>query len=348
MADNTYNKRDRILGAYFGSAAGDALGGPVEGWHAKMIKAVHNRVDHFLPYTGVLHPGYALVADPGAITDDTFIKDDFASFVLAFPNEADRTKDNLVKFMLVNGDFNTWYWPDVVPLRFIAEGGTYEEAQKIRMGGGAAWWTSFGLIHAGDPQAAYDETVRLSSVWKEPFEQNLIASVQAGVAASVIPGATVESVVNTVLDFAGPLAKKLLLRARRIAWENDGNLDGMIEQLYEEALVEQCTGEIDGPMPPKALATNPYRGATVMWAEQIPLAFATFIFGKGHFLDTMVAVANTGRDTDSIASTTGSWIGGLVGYSGMPKDWVDTMQRVNINHINLIERATKLAALAGA
>ena len=34
--------RDRILGAYIGSAAGDALGGPVEGWHAGMIKAVHN------------------------------------------------------------------------------------------------------------------------------------------------------------------------------------------------------------------------------------------------------------------------------------------------------------------
>jgi ADP-ribosylglycohydrolase len=160
--------------------------------------------------------------------------------------------------------------------------------------------------------------------------------------------ATVDTVVKTVLDFAGPLARKLLLRARRIAWDNDGDLDGMIENLYEEALVEQCTGEIDGPMPQKAIITNPYRGATVMWAEQIPLAFAAFIYGKGDFLDTMIAVAATGRDTDSIASTTGSWVGGLVGYHGMPQDWVETMQRVNINHINLIERATKLAALAGA
>lgn len=348
MADQKYNKRDRILGAYFGSASGDALGGPVEGWHAQMIKAVHKRVDHFLPYTGKLHPGYALVADPGAITDDTFIKDDFASFVLAYPEEKDRTTDNLVPYLLKNADFDCWYWPDVIPLRKLEEGGTIEESRLIRVGGGAAWWTSFGLIHAGDPQKAFDETCRLSIVWKQPFEQNIIAAVQAGVAASVIEGATVESVCNTVLEFAGPLARKLLLRSKQIAEKHEGDLDGMIDELYAEALVEECTNELDGPMPKKAIAVNPYRGATVLWAEQIPLAFAALVFGKGNFLDTMIACINIGRDSDSIGSTCGSWIGGLVGFSGMPQDWLETMQRVNIGYINLTERANKLADLAGA
>jgi ADP-ribosylglycohydrolase len=348
MVAQKYDKRDRILGAYFGSASGDALGGPVEGWHAQMIKAVHKRVDHFLPYTGKLHPGYALVADPGAITDDTFIKDDFASFVLAHPDEKDRTPENLVKHLLKYAHFDCWYWPDVVPLRFLEEGGTIEESRVIRVGGGAAWWTSFGLIHAGDPQKAFDETCRLSIIWKQPFEQNIIAAVQAGVAASVIEGATVDTVCDTVLNYAGPLAKKLLLRAKQIAEKNAGDLDGMIQELYAEALVEECTNELDGPMPKKAVALNPYRGATVLWAEQIPLAFAALIFGKGNFLDTMIACINIGRDSDSIGSSCGSWIGGLVGYSGMPQDWVETMQRVNLGHINLTERALKLAVLAGA
>ena len=348
MKERVYSKRDRILGAYFGSAAGDALGGPVEGWHAKMIKAVHKKVDHFLPYTGKLHPGYALVADSGAITDDTFIKDDFASFVLAHPRVEDRTPENLVKYLLPNAHFDTWYWPDVIPLRKIEEGSTFEELRLIRMGGGAAWWTSFGLINAGNPQKAYEETSRLSIVWKQPFEQNMIAAVQAGVAASVIEGATVESVCDVVLDFAGPLAKKVLLRAKAIAENHLDNMDDMIDELYREALVEVCTGELDGQMPAKAIATNPYRGATVLWAEQIPLAFAAFVFGKGHFLDTMTACIGIGRDADSIGSTCGSWIGGLVGMNGIPDGWVDTMQRVNINHINLTQRANKLADLAGA
>ena len=120
---SSYDFRDRLLGAYFGSAAGDALGGPVEGWHAHMIRNIHTRVDHFLPYTGKLHPGYALVADPGAITDDTFIKDDFAQFVFAYPDPADRTPENLVKFMLKNAHFEHWWPPAVAVLKKIESDG---------------------------------------------------------------------------------------------------------------------------------------------------------------------------------------------------------------------------------
>ena len=344
-----YSLKDRILGSYFGSAAGDALGGPVEGWHAHMIKAIHTRVDHFLPYTGKLHPGYALVADPGAITDDTFIKDDFARFVFAFPDANERTPENLVKFMLENAHFEHWWPPAVAVLKKIeTDGISYEKSRKMLMGGGAAWWTPFGLVNPDKPDKAFEETMRLSVIWRLPFEQNLIAATQAGVAASLAEGATVESVCNTVIEFASPLGKKLLLRAKRIAETHAGNLDRFIDAVYFEALVEECTGELDGPMPKRAVTTNPYRGATVLWAEQIPLAFAAFVFGKGNFLDTMVACINLGRDCDSTGSTCGSWIGGLVGKNEIPEDWVSKMQNVNINHMNIQQTASKLADLAGA
>jgi hypothetical protein len=346
---SSYNFRDRMLGSYFGSAAGDALGGPVEGWHAHMIRNIHTRVDHFLPYTAKLHPGYALVADPGAITDDTFIKDDFAQFVFTYPNSADRTPENLVKFMLKHAHFEHWWPPAVNVLKKIeSEGISFEESSHILMGGGAAWWTPFGLINAGNAQAAYDETSKLSLIWRLPFEQNLIAAVQAGVAASVMEGATVDTLINTVLEFCGPLARKLLLRAKRIAETHEGNMDRFIDAFYFEALVEECSGAIDGPMPKRAVITNPYRGATVLWAEQIPLAFAALVFGKGDFLNTMVACINLGRDCDSTGSTCGSWIGGLTGLKGIPEDWVSKLQYVNRNHMDIHATANKLADMAGA
>lgn len=348
MSDNTYDLRDRILGAYIGSAAGDALGGPVEGWHAGMIKAAHKVVDHFLPYDSArLHPGYALRAEPGAITDDTFIKDAFAGFVLAHPNESDRTPMSLAKYLLANADFTFWNPPDVTPLRKIESGEmTPEETGEwYRIGGGAAWWTVFGLVHAGDPAAAYAETRRLSIVWKKPFEQDIIGAAQAAVAAAVLPGATVESVAETLNGFSGPLARKLFDRARRIAEAHEGDLDGMIRGIYEEALVREGTGDLDGPMPPSHVPDNPYRGATILWAEQIPLAFAAFVFGKGDFKRTMSACVSIGRDADSIASTCGSWIGGLCGLKAIPLDWVETMQRVNIDEIDLLARANKIADL---
>ena len=348
MSANRYSLRDRIVGSYIGSAIGDALGGPIEGWHAQMIKAVHrDGVRGFLPYTGRLHPGYALHPDPGAITDDTYIKDAFAGFVLAYPEEPDRTPETLAKYLLEHANFTFWNPPDVTPLRKIESGEmTPEETGEwYRIGGGAAWWTCFGIVHAGDPEKAYEETYRLSVIWKKPFEQNLIGATQAAVAACMQEGATVESVTETLFAYAGPLARKLLERAKHIAEAHEDDLDGFVEGIYAEALVAEGTGDIDGPMPPPAVPNNPYRGGTIMWAEQIPLAFAAFLYGKGDFVKTMISCVSLGRDTDSIATTCGSWIGGLVGLKGIPADWVETIQTVNLGEIDLLGRSNRLADL---
>jgi hypothetical protein len=349
MKSNAYDPRDRILGTYIGSAIGDALGGPVEGWHAQMIRAVHrDGIRGFLPYTGRLHPGYALHPDPGAITDDTYIKDAFAGFVLAYPDEADRTPASLADYLLAHANFDFWNPPDVTPLRKIQSGEmTPEETGAwYRIGGGAAWWTCFGIVHAGDPDKAYEETYRLSVIWKKPFERNLIGATQAAVAACVQEGATVESVTETLMAYAGPLARKLLQRAQRIATAAEDDREEFVRAIYAEALVDQGTADVDGPMPPSAAPGNPYRGATILWAEQIPLAFAAFLFGRGDFRKTMTSCVSLGRDADSIATTCGSWIGGLVGLEGIPADWVETVQAVNLGEIDLLGRSNRLAGLA--
>lgn len=350
MLAHTYSLRDHILGAYVGSAIGDALGGPVEGWHAGMIQAVYGRVEGFLPYTGRLHPGYALHRDAGTITDDTYIKDAFAGFVLAYPDEGDRTPAALAGYLLAHANFDFWNPPDVTPLRKIESGEMTPEqtGEWYRIGGGAAWWTCFGIAHAGGPARAYEETYRLSVIWKKPFERNLIAATQAAVAAAVQSGASVRSVAATLDEYAGPLARKLLDRARRIAEAHAGDLDGFIEGIYAEALVAEGTGDLEGPMPDPAVPGDPYRGATILWAEQIPLAFAAFVYGQGDFGRTMTACVNLGRDADSIASTCGSWIGALAGLQGIPADWVETIQRVNAREIDLLARANRLADLVGA
>jgi ADP-ribosylglycohydrolase len=200
-------------------------------------------------------------------------------------------------------------------------------------------------VHAGNPAKAYEEAYRLSVVWKKPFERNLIGATQAVVAACVQEGATVESVTETLFRYAGPLARKLLERAQRIAQAHEDDPDGFIEGIYAEALVAEGTRDIDGPMRPSAVPDNPYRGATTIWAEQIPLAFAALLYGKGDFVKTMTSCVSLGRDTDSIASTCGSWIGGLVGLDGIPAGWVETIQQANLRKIDRLGRSSRLANL---
>ena len=78
------------------------------------------------------------------------------------------------------------------------------------------------------------------------------------------------------------------------------------------------------------------------------LAFAALTFGKGDFVNTMVSCASLGRDTDSISATCGSWIGGLGGLKGIPADWVNALQTVNSQEMDLLGIANKMADAAGA
>ncbi len=102
-----YDIADRIAGAYIGAALGDAMGAPVEGWHAQRIREVHGRVETMLPYEPQrLKPGYALHPEPGSITDDTYIRDDIARFVLRHPNPAQRTAEALYAFLTAEARFD--------------------------------------------------------------------------------------------------------------------------------------------------------------------------------------------------------------------------------------------------
>lgn len=347
MADS-YNLIDRCLGAYIGAALGDALGGPIEGWHAATIKATYGRVDHLLPYDPArLRPGYAMHPEPGSITDDTYIRSDFTRFVLANPDE--RTPEMLVEYLLANASFDFWWRPAIEPLRRIQteEVSVQEAGIAHRQGGGAGWWTPFGLIWAGQPEKAAAEVRRLSVVWKQPLEQHLCGALQAAAAASVAQGATIESIVEAALSVAGPLGRALIARGLDAAKRHRGDLDGLIEDIYSSLLVMQVGGEVDGPMPEPAVAPDPsQRQGSILFAEQVPLAMAAFVFGRGDFLRTMTSVAAIGRDTDSIATSCGTWIGGLVGLAGIPADWTEAVTAANRRDVDLMEHGHALAGMA--
>jgi ADP-ribosylglycohydrolase len=338
-----------LVGAYLGAAAGDALGGPIEGWHHKRISATHGRVDTFYEYDPArLHPGAALHTEPGSITDDTYIRTDFTHFVLAHPT--DRAPEVLASYLLENAHFDWWWPPALEPLKRIKAGEVTprEAGQTHEQGGGAGWWTAFGLIRPGQLQEAAAEVRELSVIWKQPLEQYLCGAIQAGTAAAVVPGATVSAVVDAAKSVAGPLGAKLIQRGEDAARAHADDLDGLLEEVYAHLLVDEVTGEMDGELPKPGMAPLPdVRKTGILFAEQVPLAVAAFVFGEGDFLQTMSAVVAMGRDTDSIATSCGTWIGGLVGLSGIPDEWVSTLVSAN-PELDLLGDARALADLASA
>jgi ADP-ribosylglycohydrolase len=348
--------QDRIMGAYLGAALGDAMGAPVEGWHAQRIREVYGRVETLLPYEPErLKPGYALHPEPGSVTDDTYIRDDITRFVLTYPDAAQRTAEALYAFLMAEARFDRWWQKARIPLQRIERGETtVQDASKAHdqahdPGGGAGWWTPTGLVWAGYPAKAAEEVRRLSVIWKRPLERQLAGAMQAATAHSVVEGAAVESVVAAARAEAGPLGATLIDRAVETAIRRGDDLDGLIAEIYDRLLIhDECTDEIDGPTPPASRAQEPHeRKVWSYFAEQLPVTLAMLVYGKGDLRRTMIGVVNLGLDADSTSTSVGTWIGGLCGLAGIPREWVDTVVGAN-PELDLLGDARRLAKLAAA
>lgn len=160
------------------------------------------------------------------------------------------------------------------------------------------------------------------------------------------PSATVDDVVRAAREHAGPLGQRLIDGALEVARRHGDDLDGLIEEIYARLLVREATDDPDGPMPEAAVAPPPEERIVVSrFAEQPAVALAGLVYGRGDFLRTMSGGAAFGLDTDSILTTAGTWIGGLVGRSGIPGDWVETLLTAN-PEVDLAGDARALAEVA--
>lgn len=346
--------RDKCMGAYIGAAIGDAMGGPVECNHYARIKKYVGEIKGLLPYKPPYtmmepHPGYTLHPEAGSITDDTFIRKDLTKFFLE--TMPPRTTSMLVEWLLENAEIDR-QWPDILveALYKINRGETTPDdcGMTFKQGGGIGWWTPVAIVHAGDPEGAAREGRYLSSIWKAPLEKDLLAAVVAGIAEGLKDDATYESMLKSMFAQCGPLATKLLDRAVKIA-QSATDVWDLADKLYKEILLPDHSmspykeiNEFDPPI--EADAELPTRVVPVdytdkpyincFFAEQIPLAIASFVFSKGS-IDAIPVCCTLGRDCDTTATTVGAWVGALHGERGLPVQWVETVCRANMNEIDI-------------
>jgi len=335
------SSKDKVMGSFIAAAIGDAMGGPVECQHAARIKKVYGTVDSLLPYEypkGLMRPhsGYTRHTQPGSVTDDTYIRAEITRFYLGSVNP--RTPRMLAEWLFEYADFDKWPHPAVAGLlRVVRDGLSPEEAGNTNeQGGFVGWWTPIGVANAGRPEDAAVEAARLSRIFKAPLERDLVGAVQAGVAAAFADDATVDSVVGAMRSVCGPLASRLIQRAVDIA-RGARDFDDLVKTLYANCLLDEAPTAADAELPtfltPIDFTDHIY--TSVLLAEQVPLAVAAFVFADGDPVKSIPTAVMIGRDCDTTATTVGSWVGAMHGESSLPKEWVDTVCRVNLNEVDL-------------
>jgi ADP-ribosylglycohydrolase len=349
---------DRILGALRGGAVGDALGAPAEDLDRQEIEATYGRIRGFVPpRSGPEHLGKG----GGRFTDDTLL-------TLALCHVYSERRDHLDAF-----DFATllvpeladriWWVPERGREQTLAERLFWSEKHIIhrlryanddpRLGGvgnavnsGAAMFAApVGLANAGDPTGAYEEAIRAFSAHQLSFGLEAAGGMACATAAALMPDATVESVVEAVMDHVKEGTRRateatLKEAARQSNWEAAiPTLRSVIRRF--DGSINPSGGKDHGKRSHEGDRNHPSRTLSV---EEFPIALALLYVTGGDPRQALLAGANYGRDSDTIAGMAGTLAGAMNGAAALPQDWVDRMEEAN--RTSFVPVAEEMTAVA--
>ncbi|HEY8285892.1 MAG TPA: ADP-ribosylglycohydrolase family protein, partial [Chloroflexota bacterium] len=206
--------------------------------------------------------------------------------------------------------------------------------------GAAMYAAPVGIVHAGDPRAAYREAIEIFSAHQTSYGLEAAGVMAACVAEALRPGATIESMMDTARTLAregtGAAIEAVIARARDFSdWRQAiGPLREAMRSFDGAAEVYRDRGN----------GRDDWQPSRERSIEELPIALGFLVVTGGDFEASVLGGANYGRDNDSIASMAGAIAGALHGDRVIRPSWI---ARINeANRIDLSPLAAELAELA--
>jgi ADP-ribosylglycohydrolase len=182
--------------------------------------------------------------------------------------------------------------------------------------GAAMYAAPVGLMHSGDPDAAYANAVNVFSAHQYSYGLEAAAVMAAMVAEAVRPSATVDSIAQTALRLAKDGTRGALESV--VAAAKDAPKDERALQAHLRAAIEPFDTVKGGVQEFERTGAYPSQLHSI---EEVPLALGYVVATGGDFTEAVLGAVNYGRDSDSIAGMAGAIIGAMVGSSGLPERW---------------------------
>jgi hypothetical protein len=159
------------------------------------------------------------------------------------------------------------------------------------------------------------------------------AAVAGGIAEALKPSATVDSVVDAAVAHVAEVVKTEILGGIGIAKASKGALE------MRPAFYEHYKAEI------RPFARYPWIWDISMSYEIVTKGFAIFYATKGDLKESLIGAVNFGRDTDCLCAVAGGLSGAFSGVSGMPADWIETVDKATkMNNLTASQRTLKETA----
>jgi len=315
--------KEKFLGCIAGSWVGSAMGAPVEGWTPERIRDTYGFLDNLLPYRH--YTDYTDWERPPGTTEDGIERQRLIA--TAIIGKRDRiVADDLIRVWLRDLDPDKMIYKQErfdLSLLELARAGVpppelgslwpFQTAVTV-----ARASHPLGLINAGHPQGAADDTFEVGKVYfrETAFGLRWAALYNAAVAEACKPDATVGSVLDVVREFANYRAEHATLTARydTIAREVDHAL-ALVENHTEASALRDAFYEF-------------YRGGDYVTYGQsqanevVSKGLAIVALTGGNPKEAILTAVNFGRDTDCLAAVAGGLAGALSGPKDIPTEWI--------------------------
>lgn len=322
----THTLSDAVYGCLIGGAVGDALGAAVEGWTHERIEEKYGTLEEFKQY----YMPYSKT-DPGTVTSDTALRQYLCLAITEANGRVYPPQFAEVLRQHLNQD-RVWINEEIVVKKISAGLNPWDIGRGTipdnKMTGAI---TPIGIVNAGNPGQAYQDGLTIASMMQESPHRHASATVAAGIAEAVTPKATVDSVTKTMLEESTGTITRGIDMALGFA-ENSQSVDELVEILYERFL--------DWQWPAVQWDREKYRAGELFSAspiETLPVAVAILAVCDGHVNRSIIEGVNYGRDSDAVATVTGSIAGALHGASEIRNDWKTQCEESNRDFFEELE-----------
>ncbi len=325
-------KAERILGALYGQALGDAMGMPSELWPRTRVKAHFGWIDRFLP--GPEENNAACYFNRAEFTDDTSMALCLADALLARNGEIDPDLigRNILAWALQFDAFNKNVLGPTskIALNAIRDGKPVSELENNGVTNGAAMRVSpLGCLLPANNLDAFIEDVALAS---SPTHKSDLAIAGAVVVAWAIsraidgekwadivaslPAIALHAQQKRITTFSASLSARIEM-ALKIVREANG-VESASEQLYQVV------------------------GAGTSTLESVSCAIAMVELAQTDPNRCAILCANLGGDTDTIGAMATAICGALHGVSA-----INAQLKAELDAVNQLDFTRYATALAG-
>jgi ADP-ribosylglycohydrolase len=299
------------------------MGAPVEGWTPERIRGTYGFLDKLVAYRH--YADYTDWERPPGTTEDGIERQRLIA--TAIIEKRDRiVADDLVRVWLRDLDPDKMIYKQErfdLSLLELARAGVppselgslwpFQTAVTV-----ARASHPLGLINAGDPRGAADDTFEVGKAYfrETAFGLRWAALYNAAVAEACKPDATVGSALDAAREFAEYRSEHASLTARynTIAREVDRAL-ALAEKYSDASAMRDEFYEL-------------YRGGDYVTYGQsqanevVSKGLAVFALAGGSPKEAILTAVNFGRDTDCLAAVAGGLAGALWGAESIPAEWI--------------------------